>query len=179
MDDNTIKNILKQNGLLDILQTDKLKSFRILLQRPELVKYANKEFLDKDFIRKLSRENKYTTHIFNFLPKEMITNELLLYCVSNINSRVIADILYSLDYTDKKFVKQLLIQNETILMYMPQNIKNDFEFLYNIAKIDNVRASTILLYASEDIKTNIKYILEFIELDPMCIYSIDKSYYKK
>lgn len=44
--------MLSKTNILNILQTDKEKSLRILYQRPELVKYINEEFLDFEFIKK-------------------------------------------------------------------------------------------------------------------------------
>lgn len=174
---NKLEKILKSKKLLQILQNDKDGSIHILKQRPELVKYTNKEFLDSDFIRKVAVENtvNFNFNILNFLPDELITKKLLLCCLSSkLYVETIPNILKKFS-DDKSFIALMLSIDGRVLQYMPLEIKNNFDFLYEIAIKDSDNAFKMLKYASESIVRSKKFTSKFKNIHNDVLNRIDKK----
>ena len=170
-----IENMLNSTNILNILKTDKEQSVRILVQRPELAKYTNKGFLDFEFIKKVSYENPYSISIFNFLHEDMITKELLLYCLDNyLHVDTIQNQLEKYS-DDKEYMIKLIYKNNDVLKYMPYEIKDDFELLYTIAKNDG-ESRHLFRHASSRIRNTKKYLLKFLMLCYSCIEYTDEKF---
>jgi len=171
-----IKSILNKTNILHTLQTDKEKSFRILSQRPELVKYINERFLDFKFIKKVSHANPYIINIFNFIPEDKISKELLYHCLDNyLNVDTIQNLLIKYS-DDKKYIIKLLYKNSDVLKYMPYEIKDDFEFLYPIAKND-MTSRHIFRHASSRIRNTKEYLIKFLMYGYSCMEHTDEKFF--
>jgi len=174
---NKLEELLELKTILGLLKNDKDKSIRILAQRPELVKYTNKEFLYFDFIRQVSIENtiSYKSNILNFLENEFISKKLLLCCLS---SKLYVDTIPNIlrEYSsDKTFISLMLSVEGRVLKYMPDYIKDDFDFLYAIAKKDEENAIKIFEYTSNEIKSNKYYSDQFLLINQSCSKFITHS----
>lgn len=171
----TVENMLNTNNILHILKTNKEKSLKILIHRPELVKYTNKKFLDFEFIKKVSYENSYSINIFNFLEEDKVTKELLLYCLDNyLNVDSIKNILEKYS-DDKEYIIKLICKNNDVLKYMPYDIKDDFELLYTIAK-NGGGGRHMFRHASSHIINTKEYLLKFLVFSYACIEYTDEKF---